>query len=51
MARKPKLTQAEQSKRFLEAARELGVEADDKTLERIVRKVATKKPKPPKLRE
>jgi hypothetical protein len=41
---KPKLSQAEQSKRFLEGARELGV-PDDVDLERIVRQIA-KKPSP-----
>jgi hypothetical protein len=44
MKRKPKrLTQAEQSRRFIKAAREAGVDTGDKTLERIVRKIAPKR--------
>ena len=39
--RKPKLTQYEQSRRFIEAAREARVDTSD---ERIVSKVAPKKP-------
>ena len=45
MKRKPKkLTQAEQSRRFIEAAREAGVDTSDMTLGRIVRQIV----KPPK---
>jgi hypothetical protein len=40
--RKP-ISQAEQSRRFLEAARAAGVDADPEALERIVRKVARPK--------
>jgi hypothetical protein len=44
--RTPKgLTPEEQKRRFLEAARELGVEDKAGTLERIVRRVATAKAK------
>jgi hypothetical protein len=39
--RKP-ISQAEQSRRFLEAAREAGVDTSPDTLERIVRKIAAK---------
>jgi hypothetical protein len=48
MARKPKpkLSQEEQSKRFLEAARELGVD-EDVDLEAVVRRIA-KRPSPEK---
>jgi len=44
MARKPKLTQEEQSKRFEEAAREAGVDTRQESLERLVRKLAKKRP-------
>jgi hypothetical protein len=39
--RKP-ISQAEQSRRFEEAAREAGVDASDATLKRIVRQAAKK---------
>jgi|RhiMethySRZTD1v2_1073278.scaffolds.fasta_scaffold79494_3 hypothetical protein len=38
------ISQAEQSRRFIEAAREAGVDARENTLERILRKI-TKLPK------
>ena len=43
---KPKpVSQEEQSRRFIEAAQEAGVDADDATLKRIVRKIAKVPPK------
>lgn len=51
MKRKPKhkpVTQAEQSKRFLEAAREAGVDEGEGTLEKIVKKIAVVQKKPDK---
>jgi hypothetical protein len=53
MKRKKKpISQAEQSRRFLDAARKAGVDTSPEALERIVRKIAPKKPKaqPPKRR-
>jgi hypothetical protein len=38
--RKKPISQAEQSRRFLEAAREAGVDTRDQTLARIVRKIS-----------
>jgi hypothetical protein len=49
MKRKPKkpISQAEQSRRFLEAAREAGVDESPETLGRIVRQIAKPPQKPP----
>jgi hypothetical protein len=47
MARKRKpISQAEQSRRFLQAAREAGVDERqaDKTLEKVIREIRQKKP-------
>ena len=47
MKRKPKISQAEQSKRFIEAAKEAGVDESKDALEHVLRKI-TKTPKPKK---
>lgn len=47
MKKKPKqnpISQTEQSKRFIEAAREAGVDESENALEKIVREIAPKKP-------
>ena len=43
--KRPAVTQEEQSRRFIEAAQEAGVDADKATLKRIVRKIAKVPPK------
>ena len=43
--RKQPVSQEEQSRRFIEAEQEAGVDADDATLKRIVRKIAKVPPK------
>ena len=43
--KKPAVSQEEQARRFIEAAQEAGVDADDATLKRIVRKIAKVPPK------
>ena len=43
--KQPAISQEEQSRRFIEAAQEAGVDADDATLKRIVRKIAKVPPK------
>jgi len=47
MARKPKETQAEQSRRFIEEARKLGVDETEAGHEKVFGTVGLKKPKQP----
>lgn len=47
MGKKAKLTQAEQSKRFIETARKLGVDETEAGHEKAFGKVGLKKPKKP----
>jgi hypothetical protein len=42
MKRKPKISQAEQSRRFIEAAKAAGADESEGTLEAALRKVAIK---------
>ena len=42
---KPKLTDKEQSERFMETARELGVDESGKEFEKVFRKIVVESPK------
>jgi hypothetical protein len=46
MTRKPKPDDPEQSKRFIETAREIGADESKEGAERAFRKVVTPKPRP-----
>ncbi len=48
MPQKPKPDDPEQSKRFIETARELGCDEDEAAFDEKLRRIATAKPKPAK---